>query len=76
MNGDGKLDVVVADTPSLDISVLLGNGDGTFQQQMFFAVADNTATFAIGDFNGDGRPDIAATQGGSNLGILLSICRR
>ncbi len=38
VNGDGRLDVVTANYYSADVSVLLGNGDGTFQAQQRFAV--------------------------------------
>ena len=37
-NGDGRLDLATANSDSNDISVLLGNGDGTFQPQLRFAV--------------------------------------
>jgi hypothetical protein len=55
-NGDGKADLAV-DSGGGNVSVLLGNGDGTFQ-----AAADtrtNSGSIAVGDFNGDGKADIA-----------------
>src|SRR5262249_26442328 len=43
-------------------SVLLGNGDGSFQDALPFAVGDSPAGGATGDFNGDGRLDVAFTN--------------
>jgi hypothetical protein len=61
-NGDGKPDVVLA--WSFGLAVLLGNGDGTFQQPLVNLNGPGTpvagTSIAIGDFNGDGKPDIAA----------------
>ncbi len=54
-NNDGKLDVACGST------MLLGNGDGTFQGQPEVPFpGGNTAT--VGDFNGDGNPDLAVTS--------------
>ena len=70
-NGDGKLDLAVANsnclTVELDIvcrtgsvSVLLGNGNGTFQAAVHYSTLDDHAfTVATGDFNGDGKLDLA-----------------
>ncbi len=59
LNGDGKADLVY-DTLGR-IVVLLGNGDGTFQPEwtLPYGGGTNLDTLAIGDFNGDGKPDIA-----------------
>ena len=60
-NGDGKPDVVAANGRS-GISVMLGNGDGTFQAPQNFASGNfDMSEVAVGDFDGDGRLDIAAT---------------
>jgi hypothetical protein len=62
-NGDGKLDLVVLAGP-VGISVLLGNGDGTFQAPLNIAVSNESPTsLAVGDFNGDGKLDLAVTDG-------------
>ncbi len=41
--------------------MLFGNGDGTFQPPVEYQMPDDTAYIAVGDFNGDGIPDLAAT---------------
>ena len=63
-NGDGKLDLAVAawgtdqcDTPG-SASILLGNGDGTFQPQVDYAVGICPISVAVGDFNADGKQDL------------------
>jgi len=53
------------------MSDLLGNGDGTFQNYVAFFFP-NPGPFVAGDFNGDGRPDLALVGGGgldSTLGF-------
>ena len=61
LNGDGKLDLIFGTSNA--IYVLLGNGDGTFQQAATYTVPSyNTSAIyglAVADFNGDGHPDIA-----------------
>src|SRR5208283_5061347 len=63
-NGDGKLDLAVVNTgcppaggtcSGGSISVLLGNGDGTFQQPITTNADTVLTSLAVGDFNGDGR---------------------
>ncbi len=74
-NGDGRLDLAVTGqgpTPAGSttlapgtVSVLLGNGDGTFQAAQAFTVPRSPAALAVGDFNGDGWPDLAVTAPGA-----------
>jgi hypothetical protein len=71
LNGDGKLDLVLANSSDNTISVLLGNGDGTFQTQTTYAVGENPTGIAIADLNGDGQPDLAVTNTNSNTVSLL-----
>jgi hypothetical protein len=71
-NGDGKLDLAVANSASNNVSVLLGNGDGTFQAAVNYAVGTNPASVAVGDLNGDGKLDLAvANIGSNNVSVLL-----
>ena len=60
-NGDGNLDVVTANAHGYpyDISVLLGNGDGTFRPKVDYASDGPGYCIVAGDFNGDGKQDIA-----------------
>lgn len=69
-NNDRKPDIV-ADANGV-LSVLVGNGDGTFQAQPSVQTGDASGYGAIvtGDFNGDGKPDLAVV--GSNVSILLN----
>jgi hypothetical protein len=61
-NGDGKLDLVTANQYGNSVSVLLGNGDGTFQPAVSYGVGYNPSWVAVGDFNGDGKLDLAVAD--------------
>jgi Bacterial Ig-like domain (group 3)/FG-GAP-like repeat len=89
VNGDGKPDLVVGNCGPPNscpggigsVSVLLGNGDGTFQPAVNYASGGYGAySVAIADVNGDGKPDIVVANcssseedclGGSVIGVLL-----
>ncbi len=58
VNGDGNLDVVVTSSSS-NLLVFLGKGDGTFQNAIFGPYNSYNTLPAIGDFNQDGKMDIA-----------------
>jgi hypothetical protein len=62
-NGDGIPDVVVGQTNnfgSTGVAVYLGKGDGTFYPADSYGPSPNMSFVAVGDFNGDGKLDIAA----------------
>jgi hypothetical protein len=71
-NGDGNLDLAVANSTSNTVSVLLGNGDGTFGPKVDYVTGSTPEGVAVGDFNGDGHLDLAVTNSTSNtVSILL-----
>ena len=79
-NRDGKLDLVVSSFYSHPggISVLLGNGDGTFATAVSYPSLNNdwgfTSAVAVGDFNGDGKLDVACTNyDGYDLSVFMGV---
>ncbi len=61
-NSDGKLDLVTADETLSKASVLIGNGDGTFQTHVDYTTCTDSRKVVTGDFNGDGRLDFAVSS--------------
>ena len=75
-NKDGKMDLVVANSAAdaaHSVSILLGNGDGTFQPHHDIAGAPNANSIAVGDFNGDGHPDIATSSNTPVNAVYVSL---
>jgi hypothetical protein len=74
LNSDGKLDLVTANVGSnpANVSVLLGNGDGTFAAAKNYPTGGSAAAgVVIGDTNGDGIPDvIAANMSSQSVAVL------
>jgi Bacterial Ig-like domain/FG-GAP-like repeat len=75
-NGDGKQDLATANVAASTVSVLLGNGDGTLQAAQSYRVANIAWTadsLAVGDFNGDGKADLAVgEQDGQSVAVLVN----
>jgi len=72
LNADGKLDLVTANNEYNSISVLLGDGTGSFGTPTLLAAGSFTRVVAIADLNGDGKPDIAAANyAHSNISVFL-----
>jgi hypothetical protein len=75
-NGDGKLDLAVANFQSDNVSVLLNNGNGTFASAVNYPTDLHPQTVTTGDFNNDNKRDLAVGNfhggtGTGNLSILL-----
>jgi hypothetical protein len=80
INGDGKLDLATANGNTINASILLnttatGATTPTFATKVDFTTGSTPFSVSIGDFNGDGKPDLATANSGSasnNASILLN----
>jgi len=59
--------------PRGTVGILLGNGDGTFQPTQYFSVGNLPQSVAVGDFNGDGIPDLSVANSGLGLFLASSV---
>ena len=71
LHGDGKSDLVTADEGTNTTSVLLGNGNGTFQAKQSFGTGSMPWSVAVADFNGDGKSDLVTTDKNGNTASVL-----
>jgi subtilisin-like proprotein convertase family protein len=78
LNSDGKLDLAIANSASNNVLVYINGGFGGFPGQFGFGdfgVGTGPNALISGDFNGDGRPDLATANASSNnISVLLSTC--
>ena len=78
-NGDGRLDLAISDNPNIpgvgvqgSVSVLIGNGDGTFKQPLRLSIplinglSNGAGSLSAKDFDGDGKTDIVVAVPGEN----------
>jgi len=72
VNGDGKLDLVTANGDGNTVSVLLGNGDGSFQTHVEYPVVGAAKAVEVADLNGDSAPDLAVPNANNTLSVLLN----
>ena len=70
-DGDQVLDLVVATSGCHTVSVLKGNGDGTFQPAREFSAGISPVFVAVGDFNGDRVLDLAVADQTGGVWVLL-----
>jgi len=71
-NGDGKLDLAVANMWGGTVSILLGDGKGNFTLASSPHTGNTASSVAVGDFNGDGKLDLAvANMSDATVSILL-----
>ena len=61
-DGDTVPDLVTTNNRSSDVSVLLGNGDGSFQTAVFFAAGASPRSVAVADLDGDSVPDLVTAN--------------
>ncbi|CAN5645722.1 hypothetical protein BH09PLA1_BH09PLA1_06050 [soil metagenome] len=72
-NGDGKLDLAVANAGGNSLSVLFGNGDGTFGAATNYPVGSEPKSAFAKDLNNDGKLDlITANQGSATISVLIN----
>ncbi len=72
LTGDGIPDLVVANSASNTVSVLLGNGNGTFQAAKVYAVGSDPRGVAVAELSGDGIEDIVtANYGDGTVSVLM-----
>lgn len=70
-NGDGKLDLAVANYASNTVTLFLGNGDGTLTAATSPATASEPNSIAVADLNGDGKADLVTADSGSDTLTIL-----
>ena len=75
LNQDDKLDIVVANSNTNNIGILLNSGNGTFLSQVTFSTGNNSHPRCVSlvDLNGDNKPEIiVANQNDDNIGIFVN----
>jgi hypothetical protein len=72
VDGDGKPDLVTANTNDNTVSFLRGNGDGTFNTKVDYGTGRGPSSVVLGDVSGDGKKDlVAANSNGNTVSVLL-----
>jgi hypothetical protein len=71
LNGDGKLDLAIANSNASTVTILIGEGNGTFQTHADKATGAAPYDVAIADLNGDGKPDLAVVNSASDSASIL-----
>jgi hypothetical protein len=73
LNADGKPDIVAINQQgSNTLTVLLGNGNGTFQRPNTYGAGSDPQSVAVADLNGDGKPDVVvANRDSGSVSVFL-----
>jgi hypothetical protein len=72
INGDLLADLITTNIGGDSLSVLIGNGDGSFQEPVTIRLPEQPRALVLSDLNGDGKQDLAvATAGNHRVTILL-----
>ncbi|CAF2146956.1 unnamed protein product, partial [Rotaria magnacalcarata] len=75
VNGDSKTDIIVVNSNSNNVGVLLNKGNGTFAAQATYSTGSSPACVVAADVKGNGKADIIVSNSGSNnVGVLLNYC--
>src|SRR5919204_4336726 len=69
LNGDSRPDLAGAGANA--VSVMLGNGDGTFRAKTDFPIGTQAQAVAAGDFNSDGKVDLVVTLNSPQFSLAL-----
>ena len=72
-NGDGNVDLAVGNSSDGTLTILLGDGKGSFTSVPASFAGYFPQGLAVGDFDGDGIPDLAVTIGSRSFGILTPV---
>lgn len=73
VNGDGKADLIGSDTAAGTVRAFLGNANGTFQSARMFPAGAAPLGVCVGDFDGDGRIDLALPNSDrTSISVLLN----
>ncbi len=73
LNGDNNIDIAISNFRGDSVSVLLGNGDGTYQDAVEYPVGDAPYSVLSGDINHDDHPDLVTANASSDdVSILIN----
>ena len=71
LNGDGMADLITTNIGNDSLSILLGNGDGSFRDPVTLRLPEQPRAVLLHDFNGDGRLDLAVANSGNHRVTIL-----